>query len=70
MVLFKNLIMEESRMRKKLLFLWCLLSLLGLIISLFDLSLLGDIEDFILGWAITSVPLIIHLIYFKIFGKE
>jgi len=59
-------------MRKKLLFFWCLLSLLSFIFYLRQFVVLNyvDIEDFVLAWAIFSAPLIIHLIYFRIFGED
>ena len=54
-------------MRKKLLFLWSLLSLAGFIIGLITT---GSIADIFPGWAILSIPLIIHLLYIKIFSEE
>ena len=59
-------------MRKKLLFAWCMLSLLGLVIGMIDTSDFGSfrLEKILYPWVLTSIPLIIHLIYFKIFSEE
>ena len=59
-------------MRKKLLFLWSLLSLAGFIIGLAEAN--GNrafyIDELFYAWGVFSIPLIIHLIFIKIFGDE
>ena len=59
-------------MRKKLLFLWSILSLLGLVIGFWLTNATAgfEVKEIISTWLFLSLPLIIHLIYFKIFGKE
>ena len=59
-------------MRKKLLFLWSLLSLAGFILGLnaADGFKAFYIDEFLYTWAMLSVPLIIHLLYIKIFSEE
>ena len=59
-------------MRKKLLFAWCMISLLGFVYGVVDVSAYSHfrIQTFLFPWAMSSIPIIIHLIYFKIFGKD
>ena len=63
---------KKPAMRKKLLFVWSMMSLVGLLIGLIFLtdSYSPSWDDVIVPWLFLSTPLIIHLIYIKIFSEE
>ena len=57
-------------MKKNLLFVFSLLSLLGFMFGLDDYSDYGYIEDLFPIWGYFSVPLIIQLIWLRIFISD
>ena len=59
-------------MRKKLMFVFCLISLVGFLIGLNDADGYGgfDFVDFFQIWIGFSLPLLIQLIYISIFRER
>ena len=65
-------LLNKNLVRKKLMFIYSLLSLTGFLFALFVGSTSGDsgLGTFSLFWLVFSLPLIIQLIYIKIFNEE
>ena len=59
-------------MRKKLMFVFCLISLIGFLIGLNDADRYSgfDFVEFFQIWIVFSLPLLIQLIYISIFRER
>ena len=64
--------MEKIRWERMLLFIWAMLSLIGLLLAFvaYDCLYCTFKDSFMQLWVLFSIPLIVHLIYIAIFRRK